>query len=101
MATHPDLTERIESVVASLGFGFPTAARRGRRAEWPYVPIIDHGHRTEQIRGVAYATRSEAIDCAKRVIMARQEALRRNLNDPRYRALREQHGLPRELGATV
>ena len=87
----------VEEIVAGLNFGEATAVKRGRRAEWPYVPVIDHGRHTEQLRGLAYATRFEAIECAKKKIVARQEALRRKLRDPRYRALRQQHGLPAEL----
>lgn len=82
----------VDAAVAACPFGEATAVKRGRRAEWPYVPVIDHGTHTEQLRGLAYATRFEAVERARKAIVARQEALR-------YRALRQQFGLPREIGA--
>ena len=88
------------AVIAALGyFSRATAVKRGRRSEWPYVPVIDHGTHTEQLRGRAYATRAEAVEFAHKSILARREALQRKLRDPRYRALREMYGLPREIGA--
>lgn len=86
-------------------FGRASAARRGRNPAFPYVPVIDHtipgddGHttRTEQIRGKAFATRPEAVGYAQRVIDARMATHERGLVTPRYRALREQCGLPRDL----
>lgn len=77
--------------------GKPTAVKRGRNPRWPYVPVIDHGTHTEQIVKRAFATRDEAIACAARVIEGRAADLARKLADPRYRALREQYGLPREI----
>jgi hypothetical protein len=75
--------------------GKASAAKRGRRAEWPYVPVIIHGEypfeRTEQIRAKAFANRPDALAYAERVIEARREALARKLADPRHRALRAQH----------
>ncbi len=87
----------IERVVNEQPFGTPIAVKRGRRQEWPYVPIIDHGTHTEQLRGLAYETRAQAVDIARRSIEARRSEFRRKLYEPRYRALREQYGLPREL----
>lgn len=89
--------DSINSAVAAVNFGTATAVKRGRRPEWPYVPIVDHGSHTEQLLGVAYATRVEAVQCAERTIAARREFLGQQLRNPRYRALREQHGLPREI----
>lgn len=95
--------DKIESVVAAARFGRAYAARRGRRTEWPWVPVIDFGAtgpgsvprtRTEQIRGRAFATRYEAVEYAARTIEARRDDLRSKLLDPRHRALREYHGLP-------
>jgi len=82
------------------------AAKRGRRKEWPYVPIVRHrqdtglqlkGYREEQIRGRAYATREEAIAYAERVILARKNSFRTKLYLPNHRALRQQWGLPETL----
>ncbi len=82
-----------------------SAAKRGRNPKFPWVPIIDYGlqttgvhrTRTEQLRAKAFANRADAVAYAQRTLDARAEDLRRKLADPRYRALREQHGLPREL----
>lgn len=84
------------------------AQKRGRRAEWPYVPVVRHyepgpqlaGYRNEQITGRAYTTREEAIAYAQLVIDHRATEFRKKLTDPRYRALREQCGLPSEIGAS-
>lgn len=78
------------------------AAKRGRRPEWPYVPIIDHGEqvtgvhrtRTEQIKGKAFASREEAVAYAERVIESRRLYYARRLADPRERALRQHLGMP-------
>lgn len=85
----------------------PSAQKRGRNARWPYVPVILHadsgpharagGIRQEQILRKAFATRDEAINYAAEVIERRRADLERKLADPVQRALREWHGLPREL----
>lgn len=93
------LAEAIEDAVALADFGRPNAARRGRDPRWPYVPIITdtrRGH-TNQVLGRAFATRGEALACAEAHIAALRASLRRRLAEPRQRALRAQHGLPREL----
>lgn len=83
--------------------GTPSAAKRGRSPQWPWVPIIDlsalqsRGLKTQQVCGKAFATREEAVAYAERVIASRKAALEKALADPRQRALREAHGLPREL----
>ncbi|MBO2461626.1 hypothetical protein [Actinomadura violacea] len=90
-------------------FGTAKAAKRGRNPRWPYVPVIDYGPqtgvhatRTEQIKGRAYDNRADAVACAQRVINARAALHETKLATPRLRALREQHGFPRELvGAQV
>ncbi len=94
----------IDDAVAAARFGRPTAAKRGRDPRWPYVPVVDfryddlpHGGHTTQIRGLAYATREEAVEAARLHIERGREALAADLADPRHRALREHHGLPREL----
>lgn len=86
-------------------FGKASAAKRGRNPKWPYVPIIAYGeqatgaHRThtEQIRKRAFETRTEAVEYAQRVIDARIATHETQLATPRLRALREQHGFPRDL----
>jgi hypothetical protein len=92
-----DLDE-INRLVSALDFGTASAVKRGRNPAFPYVPIIDHGDRTENpARGNAFKTRAEAVAEAQRCIDARREHLRRTLAEPRMRALREQHGLPRDI----
>jgi hypothetical protein len=92
------LAEAIEAAVANRNFGKATAAKRGRDPLWPYVPIVDHGNgHTEQIRGKAFMTRSEAVEHAAKVIAHRRAAIRQRLFDPRCRALRIQCGLPSEI----
>ncbi len=87
----------IDAIVAAEQFGRASAAKRGRNPSFPYVPVIDHSDerrtRTEQILGKAFATRSEAIEYATKVIEHRRETLYINLLDPRYRALRSSYGL--------
>lgn len=89
--------DAVQDVVQKLDFGRATAVKRGRRQEWPYVPVIDHGTHTEQLRGLAYATRDEAVRRSQAIIDARRFDLAKRLSDPRYRALREYHGLPRDI----
>lgn len=97
-----ELAAEIERVVASLDLGTPTARKAGRNPSWPYVPIVkvsDAGlHQTSQIKGLAYATREEAVKVAERHIEALRASLARKLATPSYRALREHYGLPREIG---
>ena len=100
-----DLTTAIDDAVARAEFGRATAAKRGRNPKWAWVPIIDHGAqavginctKTVQIKGRAFATRAEAVDCAQRQIDRARESLRADLAKRNMRALREHHGLPREL----
>lgn len=99
------LQEQIDALLDAYPFGKPSAAKRGRNPRWPYVPIIDFGEqptgihrtRTEQIRGRAFAEREEAVAYAGRVIAARKADMERKLAEPRYRAMREQFGLPRDI----
>lgn len=96
------MKDQIRQAVAAADFGTASANKRGRTQRWPYVPIIkttdpigrDH---TEQILAVAFETRDEAVSYAAGVIEFRRQELARKLAEPRYRALREQHGLPREI----
>jgi hypothetical protein len=95
-------TGQITEAVAAANFGVASAAKRGRNAKWPYVPIVITTNNvgkvsTAQILGVAYATREEALERARRHIDACRGDLARKLADPRMRALREQYGLPREV----
>lgn len=81
-----------------------TAVRRGRRPEWPYVPVLVYAGTpdapagyTTQIEGKAFADRDEAVACAQAHIDRLTDVLAARLALPAHRALREAHGLPREL----
>lgn len=97
-----------EAAVAAYAHDVPRAHKRGRTNVRPYVPVIMHfdGQRPgdalfakqEQLLGLAYATRDEALAHAAAVIAARIDGLEAALADPTKRSLREHHGLPRELG---
>lgn len=94
--------QAIAEAVAAAPRGRASAAKRGRRAEWPYVPVVirtdDVGvERSGQVLGVAFATREEAVAAAQASIDAAGESLARKLGQRQHRALREAHGLPREL----
>lgn len=100
-----DIAAAIDQTVAEADFGRPSARKRGQDPRWPYVPVIEHAGTAsapkayqEQIRGFAFATRAEAVASAEAHIAAERLELARKLADPRMRALREQHGLPRDLG---
>lgn len=97
MMSQLELMQKANAIALTLDYGQPSAAKRGRNPNFPYVPVIDFGSRTEQVRGLAYVTREEAVNSAFATIMARRNDLRQKLMEPRYRALREQHGLPRDI----
>ena len=99
-----DLAEAIEQVVAGADLGRPGARKTGRDQRWPYVPLVVHEATAtcpkpweEQVVGLAYATRQEALASAEAHVAAQRSALAKKLADPSHRALRERYGLPREL----
>jgi hypothetical protein len=92
------------SIAQSADFGTPSARKTGRDPRWPYVPVIVHEGTpkcpkgfTQQILGLAFETRVEAVDAASVHIEGLRVDLEAMLAEPRHRALREQYGLPREL----
>ncbi len=96
------MNDLIAAAVAAADFGTPSARKAGRNPRWPYQPVvvttgIDGGTRTTIIPKRAFATREEAVAFAARHIDAGRDSLARSLADPSCRALREQHGLPRDL----
>jgi hypothetical protein len=99
------LSTAIATVVCKANFGKPSAAKRGRWKDLPYVPIVDYGPqkigvhatRTKQLIGLAFATRAEAVASAESYIARERAMLAQHLAEPRYRALRLQYGLPQEL----
>lgn len=83
-------------------FGDPGARKSGRNPRWPYVPIIVHtdelGRKnTKQVMGLAYETQEAATARAEQEITAHRERTAQQLGERRFRALREQFGLPREI----
>jgi hypothetical protein len=97
MLSQLELMQKANEIAAAVDCGRISAAKRGRNPKFPYVPVIDFGTRTEQVRCLAYVTREEALAAAAATIQARRNDLRQKLMDPRYRALREQYGLPRDI----
>ena len=95
------ITEQAERAAAAADFGQPGALKRGRDQRWPYVPVIIWPERVhgaqQQIKGLAFASRDEALAYAQHAIDAQRDLLRRTLTSPRHRALRVQYGLPAEL----
>ena len=97
-------TTDIDAAVELASWPTASAQKRGRRPEWPYVPVLLHAGTPEspkgyqeQIRGAAFATRDEAVAFADRMITQRKLSLADRLRVPQNRALREHHGLPRDL----
>jgi hypothetical protein len=96
--TPAEITAAVDAYDARVGRSTPTARKTGRNPKWPYVPVlILSGGQQQQIRGLAYATRPEAIAAAERHIAAIRRRVERDLADPACRALREHYGLPREI----
>jgi hypothetical protein len=93
---------QIDTIAANFPFGSPSAVKRGRFPQWPYVALItdymgQEGVTHNPMGRRAYATREEAVAAAGRYLNVLRAKLRADLADPRMRALREQYGLPREL----
>ncbi len=96
-----DFKARAADIAAALDLGAATAAKRGRHPQFPYVPIIKYATgRTSQLRGLAYSDRAIAVARAQRTIDAERHRIGLEMLLPRFRATREQHGLPRELPKT-
>jgi hypothetical protein len=94
------LHQMILAVTPDDSFGRASAVKRGRNPRFPYVPVIVYadGDRTHNpLQGNAFATREEAVACAQRCIDSFITGKRADLANPRYRALRESLGLPREI----
>lgn len=102
------IAETIEALKARNAFGIASAVKRGRNPEFPYVPVVkatdENGqpatglHQTSNpCRGLAYASRDEAVARAQRSLDAQYADVAMKLAKPNYRALREWYGLPREL----
>ena len=95
----------IAAAAAAADLGIPASRKSGRNPRWPYVPVVvttDEAGvtRTAIIRKRAFATSAEAVEYATRHIDSLRSSLARRLADPRLRALRELHGLPRNLTDT-
>jgi hypothetical protein len=100
--TSEQLAQRIADALADADFGEASALKRGRNPLYPYVPVIKitsgvGQKHTSQLLGLAYQTRDEALHRAQLHIDALRARVARQLSQPRYRALREDYGLPREI----
>ena len=96
------MQEQIDRIAAEFSIGLPSAVKRGRSSEFPYVALIKNYLGREcathnPMGRRAYATREEATAAAARYIEVLRAKLRHDLAQPQMRALREQYGLPREL----
>ncbi len=93
----------VEDAVADCYYGYrATAAKRGRNPRWPYVPIVMRPKTgigrpdlfsTEQLPGKAFEHRADAVGYAQKTIDFWTDRFRRQLQDPRMRALRDQWGV--------
>jgi hypothetical protein len=103
MTATDGILELAAAAAAAADLGVASARKRGSRPGLPYVPVVERltpqgATRTyNPARGLAYATRAEAVARAQRHIDVERRVLAEQLATPRYRALREAHGLPREL----
>lgn len=93
--------DQADKIAAEHNFGEPSAAKRGRNPRFPYVPVIKITNErefvhTRQLKGLAYETREQAVDRARRAIAGYRIKLADDLCKPRLRAMREQYGLPRD-----
>lgn len=100
--TMAEFIDRVDQIIGETDFGRPSAAKRGRNADYPWVPVIVetiNGERrtTNPAKGLAFSTREEAVACAESRILGSFQHLRRRLMSPTHRAEREFRGLPREL----
>lgn len=101
------MTVTVDMVTATVErMQWPTvvARKRGRDSRFPYVPVLRYpapagggkGYE-KQIRARAFVTADAAVAHGERVVRRQREVMVRDLLDPAKRALREHHGLPREL----
>lgn len=80
------------------GYHIASARKTGRNPKWPYVPVLlDDQGRQHQILARAFETRSEAVAYAEDHLARGRALLAEQLAMPNKRALREWHGLPREM----
>ena len=101
-----DIAQLAERTAAGADLGQPGARKSGRDPRWPYVPLVQYTGTVvspkpfvSQIPRRAFATRAQALAYAYDHIERHRAELARKLADPRYGALRQQYGLPRELGS--
>lgn len=103
-AEHPAQHAAIRAAAEAANLGVATHRKTGRHHQYPYVPVVRHtegglhgyGY-DEQLLGRAYPTKDEAVAHAQAAINQRRAHLGGQLGLVNMRALREQHGLPREL----
>lgn len=92
----------IDAIAQAFPFGRPGAVKRGRHVQWPFVALVldymgQAGVTHNPMGRRAYATREEAVAASDRYIAMLRAKLRADLVRPEMRALRQQHGLPRDV----
>lgn len=104
-ATAGEWREQIRQAVDTADFGTASARKTGRNPKWPHVPVLNFDERgairEHQVLGLAYKTRTEAIEAAEKSIGASRARLVKDLAKRGHRPLREKYGLPREIPAGV
>lgn len=81
------------------------AVKRGRDARWPFVPLLKRAEPatgatvTQQVLGLAYATRGEAVEAASLHLVALRRSSLERWGERPYRADRVACGLPRDVVA--
>ena len=99
VATPRTIAEVVAWADSTKLHGTPNAAKRGRYADLPYVPVIVFtdevgARRTEQIKRLAFATREEAVAAAEDYVRRARERFEATLRDEqRGRAAREHYGV--------
>lgn len=117
----PELAARIAAYVESTyQYHLADAQRRGRNPKWPHVPVILEprydpdrideiiaangkldrrlDYRQRQLRGVAFATREEALDYARQRLNRDRTNMITQISHPtKGRAWRTHLGMPRDL----
>jgi len=100
--TQETLDAAIAAAVAAYPIGIPGAVKCGQWADRPYIAVLKDFHGCSGRTHIpnarsAFATAEEATASAAHYVRDFRESLARRLAEPRMRALRAQHGLPRDI----
>lgn len=102
----PELFDMFLAAVVERDTFTASAAKRGRNAKFPYVPVLklnlgSIAKTQNPARGLAFATREEAIACAQKCIDDSNVRMALQMTIQRHRASREDYGFARELADVV